>query len=309
MLELFQDGRSSNASIAQKLGISVVTVDKRKNAMIEEGIIAIKAIPNPVKMGYQAQAFIGINVDLKKIDRICAQLMDNSHINLVLTSFGRFDILLLVYFQEWAMLESFIKEELPQVEGVNHIETYLVSEAKKRYYGIFSSDLSTSKPVAIDHIDRELIKELMRNGRPKYADLADKLGISTPTVSRRIASLVEEDIIKILAIPNPSKLGYSANAFILLRADLAKVDNICDQLSSCPEVHMVLRIMNDFDILFGVNSPNPGTLYEFLKGKIANIDGILSTETFIRGDFLYFSADAMFLPSIEATSRVKTSFH
>jgi DNA-binding Lrp family transcriptional regulator len=309
MSELCHDGRSSNVKLAQKLGISAVTVAKKINAMIEDAIIAIKAMPNPAKMGYQAQAFIGLSVDLKKIDSVCDQLTDNPHINTVVTSFGRFDILLIVFFPEWETLQNFIKEELPRIEGVRHVETYLILEEKKGNKGIFPGDLATSKPTLIDEIDEKLIAELIRNGRPNYTELAEKLGISTPTVSRRIAALLREDVIKILAIPNPAKLGYSANAFVLVRAELAKVDKICEQLSSYPEVHLVMRLMSDFDILFGVYSANPDTLYEFLRSKVANIDGILSTETFIRGNFHYFSADAVFPPCVGYPLKMKTSFH
>jgi DNA-binding Lrp family transcriptional regulator len=103
-------------------------------------------------------------------------------------------------------------------------------------------------------------------------------------------------MIKIIAIPSPSKLGYSANAFILVRTELAKVDKICDQLSSCPEALLVMRLMNNFDILIDVYSANIDTLYEFLKGKMANIDGILSTEVFMHGNFHYTSAYAVFPP-------------
>lgn len=309
MLELSRDGRCSNAKLAQRLGISVLTVAKRREALIREGVVAIKAVPNPVKMGYQAQAFIGLDVDLRKTDSICAQLMDNSHVNLALTIFGRFDVLLLVYFREWGMLQSFIKEELPRIDGVNHVATFLVSEIKKRYQGMFPDNLSTSKPKQIDEIDHKLIKELIRDGDPKYAELAKKLGISTSTVSRRVASLIKEDIIRILAIPNPAKLGYSANAFVFLQADLAKVDKICDQLSDYPEVNVVMKLMNDYEIMFSINSPNPETLFEFIKSRVANIDGVLNTETFIRGSFLYFSADAMFLPSTVLPLGLKSTFN
>jgi Lrp/AsnC family transcriptional regulator for asnA, asnC and gidA len=298
LLELCHDGRSSNAKLARKLGISVVTVAKRVNALIKEGVIEIKAIPNRVKMGYRAQAFIGLDVDLKKIDSVCAQLMNNSHISKALTSFGRFDVLLILCFREWEMLQNFIEEELQSIEGVTHIETYLVSEAKKRYRGIFANDLATSKPTLINETDEKIIRELMRNGRIDYADLGNKLGMSTSTVSRRVAFLIKESIIKIMAIPNPSKLGYLSSAYVALHADLAKVDKICDQLSSYPQVYQIMRLMNGFEILLGVHSPNTDMLFNFLKSRIANIDGVLNSETFIRGDFLYFSADAMFIPSI-----------
>ena len=298
MLELCRNGRASKSKIARNLGISVMTVAKRINAMLEDDVIAIKAIPNPVKMGYKASAFIGLKVDLKLIDNICAQLVDNVHINLVVTCFGRFDVLLLVYFHEWQMLQNFIRQDISEIKGINHIETYLISEAKKRGQELVPTNAVNSSRIDMDELDQLLVKELVRNGNPDYTDLAKKLSTSISTISRRITGLLKSEIIEILAIPNPPKLGYSASAFTLLHVDLNKADKICDQLSAYPEVHTVLRLMNDFDILFGINAADPEALFEFSKSKIAKIDGILSSETFIRGSFLYFSADAMFMPSM-----------
>lgn len=297
MLELCRNGRASNAKIAHTLGLSVLTVAKKINAMIANDVFAIKAIPNPVKMGYQASAFIGLKVDLKRMDDICAHLANNVHVNLVVTCFGRFDILLLVYFSEWHLLQTFVSKELPKVDGINHINTYLISEAKKRNQEIVSRDPSNNEPVEIDEIDHLLIRELMQNGNPNYADLAAKLSISASTMSRRVATLLKSEIIEIMAIPNLSKLGYSASAFVFSHVDLKKTDKICEQLSSLAEVHTVLRLMNDYDILFGVNTADHDALYNFFKNKIANIEGIISTETLIRGQFLYFSGEAMFMPS------------
>lgn len=297
ILELCRDGKLSNAKIAEILNISEVTVAKKIDALLSNGIIAIKGIPNPVRMGYVASAFIGLKVDLKKINDVCTQLMDNTHINLVVTCFGRFDILLIVYFREWQGLQEFVRTELPGIKGINHIETYLISGVTKRYDDKKKSN-TANKPVLVDDIDQQIIQELGRNGRPCYADVARRLGISVSTVSRRTASLLRDDLIEIVAIPNPPKLGYSASGFVLLSVDLSKIDSICDQLAHFPEVHLVMRLMNDYDILFGVNTTDPETLFDFFKNKIANIDGILSSETFIRGEFLYFSADAMFMPSI-----------
>jgi len=296
LTELTRDGRSSNARIAKKLGINVLTVAKRVNNLLDEGVIVIKAIPNPNKMGYIANAFIGLVVDLQKIDDICAKLVNNSHISMVVTCFGRFDIMLNVDFRTWEMLQSFVKEELSRIEGINKVETYLVSGSTKRYQGIFEDGDTDKQAPQIDEIDQKLIEELIKHGRPNYADVAGKLSISTSTVSRRVAYLVKEDIIKILAIPNPSKLGYLANAFVMVNAYLSKIDSICEQLMDYSEVHLVARLMNRYDIIFGVHATDPGSLFDFMKRKISTIDGVLNTETLIRGNFLHFSADALYLP-------------
>lgn len=293
MDELCHDGRSSNVELAQRLGLSVATVAKKIKAMIETGIIVIKAMPNPMKVGYKTQAFIGLHVDLKKVDSVCNLLMDNINVNTMAITFGRFNILLVVFFRELQMLIDFIKEELSKIEGINRIETYLVLEEVKRGKGVFPK-ATESKPTLLDELDQKIIEELMRDGRSNYAALANKLGVSRPKLSRRINLLLKEDVIKILAIPNPSKMGYSANAYIFILAELAKINKICDQLSKYSEVHTVMRIMGNSDILVGVFSSNPDTLYEFLKEKVGNIDGILSIDTFICRHFHYYSVNAVY---------------
>ena len=117
--------------------------------------------------------------------------------------------------------------------------------------------------------------------------------MSRSTVSRRINALINKEIIKIVAIPNLSKLGYSANAFVAINANPAMVDKIYDQLSKYKEIHIIIRIMNGFNIIFGINCLTHKQLYEFVKNDISNIDGVLDTETFVVADFIHFNADAM----------------
>jgi len=298
IIELSRGGRSSNAKIAKKLGISVLTVAKKINTMINDGVIAIKAVPNPNKMGYYANAFIGLDVDLKHVDQVCANLINNPHVSMVVNCFGRFDVLINADFLDWEQLQNFVEVDLTRIKGITGIETFLVSESKKRFKGMFHENPGENVPVCLDEIDHQLINSLAQNGRPNYADLAKKLKISASTVSRRVTSLEKEDIIKIMAIPNPSKLGYLANAFVVLKADLSKVDMICEKLSTFPKIHLVMRLMNGFDIVFGVHASDSDSLYDFIKNHIAVIDGVLNSETFIRGNFLYFSAGAMYLPSL-----------
>jgi len=295
MNELIHDGRYTNVELAHKLSVNVVTVGRKINAMIENDVIVIKAMPNPEQIGFLFNAFIGLKVNLKRIDQICAEIISTPEVNTLSTSFGRFNILLIVFFKEWWQLQKFIKERLARIDGVNHIETYLIlSEELQASNG---RDSPESNPVSLDKIDKDIIKELMLDGRPNYGHLAHKLGISKPTVSRRIAYLLKESIIRIVAIPNPAKLGYFANAFVLLQTEIIKVNEICHQLNSFPEVYLVMRLMNDFDILFGVYSAEPDILFDFMKNKIAQIDGILSTEIIIRGNYYYFNSNGVCPPT------------
>jgi len=282
---LRRDGRTSNVKLAQELGVNTATIAKRIEAMLQENLIIIRAVPNPFKRGYQVHAFITLKVDLKQVESICAKLVDHPNISAVLTTFGRFDIIVIVDSYNWEILMDFVKEDISRIEGISGIEIRFISEIKKRSYSAFTDDVATNNvPAEIDEINRRLIEELGKNGRLSYVNLATKLGISLATVSRRVSFLLRENIIKIMAIPNPSKLGFPANAFMTLHADRSKVNDICAELSNYPEVHTIMTLINGFDIIVGIHFPTPEMLYDFVLEKIAHLEGVLDNETLIRAE-------------------------
>jgi len=278
---LKQDGRYSNARLAKELGVNVATISKHIDKMLEEDIISIKAVLNPFKFGFNAHAFITMNIKLPKIDQVCTQLTNNPNISLLATIFGRYDVLLIADFPTWEMLQDFITKELPRIEGISKIDTFPIIEIKKIYSGLFKYDSDINTPPRTDKVDLSIIKELEENGRLSYVDLANKLNISLTTVSRRVAYLKKEEIIQITAIRNPSKWGYLANAYSVLHVDLSKVNVICANLSAYPEIHLIMTLMSGFEILLGMHFHSPEVMYEFIVDKIAQIDGVSNIETFI----------------------------
>ena len=279
------EGRTSNVKLAKELGINAATVAKRIEAMLREELIVIRAVPNPFKRGYQVHAFVTLKVDLPKVESICAKLVDNPNINAVVTTFGRFDVIILVDSYNWDELVAFIEEEISRIGGINEIGISFISEIKKRSYGAFANDAAINNvPVQFDEIDRRLIEELGKNGRLGYVDLAKKLGISPATVSRRVSFLLRENIIKIMAVLNPSKLGLPAHAFITLHVERSNINDICDELASFTEVHTIMTLINSHDIIIGVHFPTPEMLYNFILEKIAYMDGVLNIETLIRAE-------------------------
>jgi DNA-binding Lrp family transcriptional regulator len=284
ILSLRQNGRTSNVDLSGEMGLGVATVAKRVENLISDKIIQIKAVVNPFRMGHNAHAFILLDLDLTKVDSICERLIKNPNVSLVVTSFGRCDVIIIVDFPSWEILHDFMRHDLTMMEGVKKAETHLVADIKKRYNGIFDSSSANNNPVSIDEIDKKLIAELQADGRVNYAYLAEKLNIGVATVSRRIAALLKDNTIKIIAVPNPSKLGQIANANIALSVEPQKITQICEELVRQEPVYMVMTMMNGFDILVGVAFSNPEGLYNFITQKIARINGVTNIETFMRAE-------------------------
>jgi Lrp/AsnC family transcriptional regulator, regulator for asnA, asnC and gidA len=279
---LKQDGRYSCAKLAKELGVNVATITKRIDRMQEEDVFSIKTVLNPFRFKFNTHALITLDVELNKINQVCSRLVDNPNISLVATIYGRYDIMIIADLLTWEMMQEFITGELPKIEGINEINTFPIIEIKKIYLGIFKYfDSSGNIPPKIDEIDSKIIEELGNNGRLSFADLSKKLDISLTTVSRRVAHLKDEDLIKIIAVRNPAKWGYFANSYFVLCADLNKVNAICDKLSKIPEVHLIATLMSGYEILAGIYSANLEVMYKFIIDKVAQIDGVANIETFV----------------------------
>jgi len=296
VVELCRDGRLTNIELAKRLGINTLTLAKKKTKLLNDGVIKINAVSMPRKIGYQVGAFFGLDVNINKILSVCDELVSNPNTSLVATCFGRFGILANAYFYDIEGLQNFVKWDLSQINGVNNIETYLIAEIEEAPSG-FPVKEPLNEPVRLDNIDKKLINELLKEANTTHIHLARVLGISQSSVTRRIDSLVKRGVIFFRAAPDPLKLGYTSNAFVFLRSDPAKIDHVCRKLADYPEIHLILQLTSDYQILFGVLSLNPVKLYEFMMTKIASIDGVLKTETLIRGFFHHFKAASLFIPS------------
>jgi DNA-binding Lrp family transcriptional regulator len=283
---LEENGRASYIELAKTLSINPSTVAKRvKNLLLEE-TIAVKAVPNPYKLGQSANALIAMNVAMDHIDDVCNSLKNRFHVNLIVTSFGRFNLIVGVHFSSWDLLLNFISTELSESGKIGEIETYFVKGIHKRYHGGLCGECTQHDSARIDEIDLKIIEELSDNGRYSCMYLADKLGISLSSASKRLASLLKDNVIQIRAITSPSRLGYHYNALIFIRAEHQSIDEICTRLHPYKEISSLMTLMNGYDIYLSVLAKTPESLYDFIKKKLAPLPGVISMETLIRGELI-----------------------
>ena len=65
---LQKDGRMSNIAIAQKLGTSEYTVRTRLKRLLDNDIIQIVAVANPIDLGFEIAGNLKIRIELRKAD-------------------------------------------------------------------------------------------------------------------------------------------------------------------------------------------------------------------------------------------------
>jgi len=145
IVELEKDGRASYEKLAKALNTSISTVKRRLQRLLADDVIKIMAVPDPDKVGYEANAIISLDVQSGKTDEVSDVLVKNPAIHLIAISYGRYDIIIYVHFRTSDMLFDFIKNELSQINGILKIETFIVAELKKRIYGWFERQVPVGK--------------------------------------------------------------------------------------------------------------------------------------------------------------------
>lgn len=133
----------------------------------------------------------------------------------------------------------------------------------------------------LDSLDQQLISLLQANGRASNIELAKQIGVSEGTIRRRFRTLIKDKIIKVVAIPDPAKLGRSTSALVGLQVDPAEVDPVANKLAGIHEVQYVSVTTGAFDIFVWVALGSPEELSSFLRLQVGSIPGVRRTETFV----------------------------
>ncbi|MCW4049172.1 MAG: Lrp/AsnC family transcriptional regulator [Candidatus Bathyarchaeota archaeon] len=131
--------------------------------------------------------------------------------------------------------------------------------------------------MSLDILDLKIVRSLTDNARCTYKKMAEEAGVSEATIKNRIDKLTETGIIKkFTIIMDYHKLGRAIKAFIGLKIQPAKLQEIVSIIKINPDVHVLYRTSGDVDLLIEVIFEQMEDLNKFLETELA-LDGILGT--------------------------------
>ena len=93
--------------------------------------------------------------------------------------------------------------------------------------------------------------------------------------------LQQHGIIQFAMLAEPDKLGYEIRAMIGLRVELQKLTEIAAWLRELDEVTFAAFVTGSFDVMIQVVVQSQDALVRFLTEKVAPIEGVRSSETFV----------------------------
>jgi Lrp/AsnC family transcriptional regulator for asnA, asnC and gidA len=131
---LQQDGRRPFTQIAADLGVSEAAVRARTNRLVERGIIQVVGVTDPLKLGFQQQAMIGVRCERDRLLEVAEAVSAFSEVDYVVITAGAFDLLIEVVCENNEALLQFLTRRLRAVEGVRETETFVYLRMVKQTY-------------------------------------------------------------------------------------------------------------------------------------------------------------------------------
>ncbi|WP_104200092.1 Lrp/AsnC family transcriptional regulator [Cryobacterium sp. Y29] len=136
------------------------------------------------------------------------------------------------------------------------------------------------KPAQLDDVSKKIIEQLQADGRRSYAEIGKAVGLSEAAVRQRVQKLTDSGVMQVVAVTDPMQLGFFRQAMIGIRAS-SDTRVLAEQLAEIDAVDYVVLTAGSFDILAEVVCEDDDQLLELLNSKIRNLEGVLSTETFV----------------------------
>ncbi|MDN5790513.1 MAG: Lrp/AsnC family transcriptional regulator [Micrococcales bacterium] len=130
---LQRDGRRSYASIAVEVELSEAAVRQRVQRLLDAGVMQIVAVTDPLQLGFQRQAMIGLRV-AGDMTPVADALTDMSEVAYVVTTAGSFDIIAEVVCEDDAHLLDLLSTRIRNLAGVTATETFVYLKLNKQLY-------------------------------------------------------------------------------------------------------------------------------------------------------------------------------
>ncbi|MCQ4350359.1 MAG: Lrp/AsnC family transcriptional regulator [Sulfolobales archaeon] len=134
---------------------------------------------------------------------------------------------------------------------------------------------------SLDRLDKEILKILQEDGRISYSKIAQMLNMSESTIHMRIKRLRELGILRgFYADIDMEKIGLKVLAFVQLKADPKKYEQVLNVLKEMKEVAEIYDVTGEYYALVKVVVPSNEDLAKVLD-DIGKLDGVTDTYTMI----------------------------
>ena len=131
--QLQEDGRRPYAAIGKAVGLSEAAVRQRVQKLLDQGVMQIVAVTDPLTVGFRRQAMVGINVE-GDLDPVADALTAMAECEYVVMTAGSFDLMVEIVCEDDDHLLDVINKRIRTLPGVRSTESFVYLKLKKQTY-------------------------------------------------------------------------------------------------------------------------------------------------------------------------------
>lgn len=131
--QLQEDGRRSYGRIGEAVGLSEGAVRQRVGRLLRSDAIRIVAVVDPDMLGFRVRATLGLRIDGRS-DDVVAQLAPIPEVDYVVSTAGRFDLLIEVQCEDQERFYELLNDTIKVIPGVRDTETFMYLKLHKQTY-------------------------------------------------------------------------------------------------------------------------------------------------------------------------------
>ncbi|MEA2402588.1 MAG: Lrp/AsnC family transcriptional regulator, regulator for asnA, asnC and gidA [Thermoleophilaceae bacterium] len=135
-------------------------------------------------------------------------------------------------------------------------------------------------PEGLDGVDLAIVRRLQVNGRASLKSIADELGVSEGTVRKRLTRILDEEYIRIVAIPNALASAMTVTAMAHISIEGVDPEQVADEIADWPEVPWVAVGAGHIDLAVEIVAGGREGLRAVLQ-RIHAVEGVANLQTFV----------------------------
>lgn len=131
--QLQEDGRRAYATIGKAVGLSEAAVRQRVQRLLDNGVMQIVAVTDPLQVGFARQAMIGLKVSGDMVE-VADRLAELPEVEYVVVTAGSFDVIVEVVCEDDDHLLELLTQKIRALPGVESTETFVYLKLRKQLY-------------------------------------------------------------------------------------------------------------------------------------------------------------------------------
>jgi Lrp/AsnC family transcriptional regulator, regulator for asnA, asnC and gidA len=131
--QLQEDGRRPYAAIGKAVGLSEAAVRQRVQKLLDQGVMQIVAVTDPLTVGFRRQAMVGIRVE-GDVQPVADALAEMGEVEYVVVTAGSFDLLIEIVCEDDDHLLEMISKRIRALPGVRSTESFVYLKLRKQTY-------------------------------------------------------------------------------------------------------------------------------------------------------------------------------